>query len=693
MPRPRVKLRTTIAVGALLITTLLAAALLGLNYSTSAEAVRSFTRDLLEPVALQVAAETRDLVTDVTAATAALAAVVAETPPADRLDEIDTVGFALLTAQPNLFYVQGGLPDGSYQRSSRQPDGSIESKRIVRGPSGFESEVTQRAAGAARGDVRERVTIPDDPYDPRERPWYTGALHESGIHISEVYAHQPTLERVFSASLALPTADGTAGGVVAAATSLEGLTDMLAHIRVRGRPILAFVLESDGSVVACSGLAPLQGGDDVRFPRLDETSLPELDALAATAEFQAALRDKSAASFAYPQAGRQLLAVVRPLALDGHQWLVGAVIPEDDFIGEIRRNIARGVLASIAIIGLFLGLALLMANLISKPLLAIATETDRLRRLEFEDRTMPDTVFEEIADINAVYANLKTGLRGFQKYVPFRLVRSLLAEGTEPQLGGRTEELTLFFSDIRGFTSLAETIAPDELATVLGDYLKTMAEIVADERGTVDKFIGDAVMAFWNAPRRVEGHAFHAVRAAVRCRDAIAASPRATILHTRFGLNTATVLVGNFGAPDRLTYTALGDGVNLAARLEGVNAEYGTEIIVSDDTLRRLGDRFACRRLDRITVKGKRQPTEIHEVLGERGSVAPALLQAAARYEEGLRAYFDRDFPRAASLFREALLLRPDDAAAGLLLARAEAFAVAPPPSDWDGVFTLTRKK
>ena len=693
MGRRRVKLRTTVAVSVLLITTLLAATLLGLNYLTTSGAIRSFTRELLEPVAQQVAAKTLELVARASDTTTALATIVAETPPPGRLDEFDKVGFAMLGVRPDLFLVQCGLPDGSYQRSCRRPDGSIESNRILRGGPRVVSEGTQRAVGGSRGDVLERLPIDGETYDPRSRPWYRGARTASGIHISEVYAHQPTLERVVSASLALPAADGGDGGVVAAAVSLQGLTDMLGGIRVRGRPIRAFVLEADGNVVACSGLAPLQGGDDeVRLPQLEETSLPELRALAETPEFATALRDNAAASFAYTAAGERLLAVLRPLPVDEHRWLVGAVIPADDFTGEIRSGVARSALVSSLIIGLFLGLAVLMANTISSPLHLIATETDRIRRLEFEDRQLPETIFEEIADINAVYSNLKAGLRGFQKYVPHRLVRSLLADGTEPSLGGRMEELTLLFSDIRGFTALAERLAPGELAAVLGDYLKTVAEIVADEAGTVDKFIGDAVMAFWNAPRAVEDHAFHAVRAAVRCRDAIARLPRADILRTRFGLNTATVMVGNFGAPDRLAYTAIGDGVNLAARLEGVNNEYGTDIIVSDETFRRLGGRFVCRRLDRIMVKGKRLTTEIYEVLGESGRVSRVVLDAAARYEDALAAYFDRDFRAAVGLFREALQLRPDDAAAALLVARAEAFAAVPPPGDWGGVFTMTTK-
>src|SRR5262249_35233846 len=159
---------------------------------------------------------------------------------------------------------------------------------------------------------------------------------------------------------------------------------------------------------------------------------------------------------------------------------------------------ARSVVVCALIIVAFLGVALTLSSSIARPLRAIAEETRRIRHLELDDRPLPDTVFEEIAEINEVFASLKTGLRAFQKYVPFKLVRMLLAEGIEPQLGGRAEELTIFFSDIRGFAAYAEGTDPTVLAQVLGGYLQTMAETLADHGGTVDKFIGDAVMAFWN---------------------------------------------------------------------------------------------------------------------------------------------------------------------------------------------------
>jgi adenylate cyclase len=319
-------------------------------------------------------------------------------------------------------------------------------------------------------------------------------------------------------------------------------------------------------------------------------------------------------------------------------------------------------------------------------------ETEHLRQLDFSNRPLPDTVFEEIADISGVFDNLKTGLRGFGKYVPLKLVRGMLADGTEPGLGGRTEELSILFSDIQGFTEYAEEVGAEEMARTLGGYLASLAGIVDDESGTVDKYIGDGMMAFWNAPFPVDSHAERAVKAAIRCRDAIAAMPEADRLRTRFGIHTDRVLVGNFGAPDRFAYTAIGDGVNLAARLERVNNEYGTLIIASDATKRLAGDSIAWRRLDRIAVKGKRVPTEIHEALGLVGTVADAVLLAASRYEAAVEAYFARDFVGAAELFHAAFALRPDDTAARVLRERSLAYAADPPPVDWDGVHVMRGK-
>jgi adenylate cyclase len=217
-----------------------------------------------------------------------------------------------------------------------------------------------------------------------------------------------------------------------------------------------------------------------------------------------------------------------------------------------------------------------------------------------------------------------------------------------------------------------------------------MTRAVHATQGTVDKFIGDAVMAIWNAPLDDAEHVANACRAALRCvvdTRALFASKEwqgRPPLVTRFGLHVTQAMVGNFGAPDRLSYTAIGDGVNLASRLEGLNKEYGTSIIVSDAVVRQVRDRFVFRRLDRVAVKGKAQAIEVYELLGEAGVPKGA---AAVQYEEALGAYLRRDFQLAASL-----LLASEDLPSRTLRARCAELQVTPPPADWDGVWTLHTK-
>jgi adenylate cyclase len=699
--RWRVRLRLTIAVSVVCITVALAASLFTLNYVTSARAVQSFTGALLEPIARMIAERSQGFL-EICGGSAALAADLAEaelsglSSPYERLDAMEPIAFSLLRERPELFYVQFGDPGGSFEMVMRWDDGGLDTQRLRRDGAGVTSEWRVRDAGAPMGRIREHRPEKGDTYDPRVRPWYQGALQAPGVQWTDVYTHRPRGDAVITAARAVRGPEGTLVGVASASISLASFSTFLDGIRLRGRPARVFLVDSRGALLASSAVArgvpsPQGGSAGDRLPLLAEAGAPEIGNLAATAEFARALESRAPVSLLYESGGRRWLGVLRPIALEGgRDWIVGAVVPEDDFLGEINAGFARSAAVSVLVIGLFVGLGLLLSESIARPLRVIAEETHHLRRLEFDDRPLPDSVFEEIAEINDVFANLKTGLRGFQKYVPVKLVRMLLAEGTEPRLGGRVEELTLFFSDIRGFAAFAEANEAT-LAAVLGRYLQTMAETVADHGGTVDKFIGDAVMAFWNAPRAVEDHPYQAVLAAIRCREAIRALDQGDALYTRIGLHTARVVVGNFGAPERLAYTALGDGVNLAARLEGVNKEYGTQILITEETYRRLDGRIACRRIDRIAVKGRTLPTDIHEVLGEVGAVAPALLDAARVYEAALAAYLDRDFALAARLFADAERRRPGDVAAAVMRARAEQYCREPPPA-WTGVFAMQSK-
>jgi adenylate cyclase len=322
----------------------------------------------------------------------------------------------------------------------------------------------------------------------------------------------------------------------------------------------------------------------------------------------------------------------------------------------------------------------------------ITAQTARLQAFDFA-AAQPRASFRDVADVLDSVEQAKTAMRAMRKYVPVDLVRQLYESNREPMLGGRLEDISLLFTDVRGFTTLAETLEPDRLARLLGHYFSAMTAAVHEAQGTVDKYIGDAVMAMWNAPRPCADHPVAACRAALAC----VARTRALFaseaweglppLVTRFGIHHGPVMVGHFGAPDRFSFTAIGDGVNLAARLEGLNKLYGTTILVSDAIERDARGHFTFRRVDRVAVKGKSVGIELYELLGE-SDVDSERVAAARSYERALDAYFARDFERALAML-DAL---GSDGPARVLAERCQVLRIAAPPPDWDGTFAAREK-
>jgi adenylate cyclase len=255
----------------------------------------------------------------------------------------------------------------------------------------------------------------------------------------------------------------------------------------------------------------------------------------------------------------------------------------------------------------------------------------------------------------------------------------------------------VLFSDIRGFTSLSENMAPERLMGFINEYLTPMTRIVFDEKGTLDKYIGDAVMAFWNAPVDQPDHALRACRAAVKMIEQLerlkqgwraAGYPE---LDIGIGINTGAMVVGNMGSDVRVDYTVLGDAVNLGSRLEGTNKEYETRIVISESTWAAVKDQVVARRLGAVRVKGRREPVRIYEL---RGLGAPTSADAPGldAFERALRCWEARQFDAAPQAFSEVLAVWPDDRPTRLYLEALDAFADSPPPASWDGVITMTTK-
>jgi adenylate cyclase len=387
------------------------------------------------------------------------------------------------------------------------------------------------------------------------------------------------------------------------------------------------------------------------------------------------------------------------VAADGTlEAVLGIDMSAADVLAYERRYLSLSVLTSVLVCLLVLGVGIGFSRGISRPLLSLAEDMGRVQRFDLSGRIAQDSRIREVHQMKVALANMKTGLLSFRRYVPADLVAELLRHREEAVLSAESRELTIFFADIAGFTTIAEGMPPDRLVRHLGEYLEEMTKAILATGGTVDKYIGDSVMAFWGAPSPLADHARGACAAALECQRRIALLAvrwrEAGLPHlaTRIGINTGPVIVGNVGYPERLNYTVIGDNVNLASRLESLNKYYGTGVIISDSCRAAVEDGFICRKLDTVVVKGKTRGVSIHELLGERAGAGGALLAAAEAHDEAMERYLGRQWDAAAGLLGEVLRLRPGDRPAGILLDRCRKYAVEAPPDDWQGVVFMREK-
>ncbi|MEN9558055.1 MAG: hypothetical protein RL141_424 [Candidatus Parcubacteria bacterium] len=285
----------------------------------------------------------------------------------------------------------------------------------------------------------------------------------------------------------------------------------------------------------------------------------------------------------------------------------------------------------------------------------------------------------------------------FSRYMSPSVVEALLEDPSKLALGGVRRHMTVFFSDIRGFTTMAEKMKPERLVRVLNAYLDRMTDIVFTHGGVLDKYIGDAVMAFWNAPFDQKDHARRAVATALAMRMALQEMNEThqfgkTDLRIGVGIHTGEMVVGNIGGKARYDYTVIGDSVNLASRLEGITKEYGVDIVVSGNTAAEVGSEILLRRLDKAVVKGKKEPVMLYEAVALTAHATPDKQRLVSDYEHALEKYFSRDFAAATGVCADILSRHPEDGPTKLLLSRSARFIQEPPPEGWAGEWVYTKK-
>lgn len=504
----------------------------------------------------------------------------------------------------------------------------------------------------------------------------------------------PEKRRVAVAALkAVQDRTGRFLGVLRVGLLTEQVDELMRRESAARAPHRIFICDEEGRLVTrLTSADRLREESDGVSLRVDPSNAPpELGLALADPVLREVGAEHPVVSGSVVSAGRRYLATFR--ALERTQgWRLGILVPEDFYLGGYVSTRNRTLAAAGLILAGILVLGALAVRAMQRGLGRIVDATGRMAGFDFAPAE-PRAPFRDVEDVMRSLELAKTALRALGRYVPVDLVRELYRTGREPMLGGAVAEVTMMFTDVKDFTSLSERLPPDDLARLLGLYLQALTSAVHEREGVVDKYVGDAVMAVWNAVRPCSDHAAKACRAALAGREALVrlyASPAwggGPSLVTRFGVHVGRVMVGHFGTPERMSFTVLGDGVNLASRLEGLNKQYGTTILVSEAVRVAAGGGFAFRLLDKVAVKGRREGVRVYELLGVADASVPRTGVVAA-YEQALEACWRRDFEAALALLES----QSDDPPSRVLAERCRRFCASPPPADWDGIYVATEK-
>jgi adenylate cyclase len=406
----------------------------------------------------------------------------------------------------------------------------------------------------------------------------------------------------------------------------------------------------------------------------------------------------------FPVDGTYYLATItREVARDGGIFFVLYAAPLSDFQGTLMEAAKRNIPIALFILIVLLPAIIYLARSISKPLANLSDEAELIQSFKLDDPIRMNSRVVEINTLIKSMSGMKSTIREVSKFVPKALVRDILETEDKVAVGGKTRRISILFTDVKDFTPIAERVPVEVLMANMSEYLEELASRIIKRDGTVDKFIGDAIFSFWNAPLTVAGHERLACATALECH---AASQRLNARwrekglaawHTRFGIHVGEAVLGNVGSTDRIDYTAIGDNVNTGARLEGLNKYYGTSILASGQIAAVCSSEFLFRRVDRTQPMGLSQSLDIFELVGAIDAandfrVTPSQARRVADWHKVYDVYTSRDWKRTLDALEAFADEYPDDVLAGIYMDRVVGFMLEPPSDSWDGVIHFGRK-
>jgi adenylate cyclase len=602
--------------------------------------------------------------------------------------------FSMLQHSDKLVSVYVGMADGSFRQARRinpaveiqgklPPAGTEYASRWIEPPKGstpVDHYLFLNEAHDPLGSSQQATT-----YDPRTRLWYRQTVKDGKLIITDpdIFAALGLIGFTIAAPI---YHDGKIAGVAAADITLDGLSEYLSERKI-SPGTLSYILDSQGGVLADSEREKTYADDDGRVELQHITSLTnELPAIA----FSARPRD-SDKPYSVSYRGKEYVASSSMLPIKfGKRWQLFIVTPLNDFMSPFKHNDRRLLFGGLIAIAVQLLIIYFLSAVLSSPLERLALKVAKIE--DFDRHNLPPlrSAIAEISVLSRAIDTLDATVKAFASFVPVGLVRQLITSDRRLELGGHSRFLTIFFSDLEAFSTLSEEVPTHELMTRVSAYLEIVTRAVNEEAGTIDKFIGDGVMAFWGAPALLEDHAWHACLATLRIRQEMDAlnerwkREELKPLNFRIGIHSDAVLVGNIGSAERMDYTVIGDGVNIAARLEGINKEYGTRLCISHSVFREAGERLCVRPIDDVAVKGRRAKIPIYELMGAFGAgpeFEPDLetIRLCRLTRLAHEALVQEDFALALSRYREILAEFPNDTVSRALVRRISNIGSARP--------------
>ncbi len=538
-------------------------------------------------------------------------------------------------------------------------------------------------------DGRELRRIPPQPttFDPRKRPWYGPALARAGTILTPPYRFANVPEAGITLARQARRKDGAVFGIDMTLASLDQYLD-----RLRFPPELELlVFDGSGTLIAHprgGSYRQIRQADlKDRLLKVDDLGSPLLSGMFRIHQDAPGGQGRSA-SFSVD--GSEYFGRTERVGQGFDSFFVSLAIPYDTMMGPAERIRTGLLIVSAASVALALLIVMLASRHLALPLRRAAEDIRRIMKFEFGHvRRVPSRVIE-VQELSRAIETLEIALKSFMRYVPNALVRGIVGRTFSSELGGKRQPITVLFTDVAGFTSMAEGLDPEAVMAKTSRYFNEIGSELVRSGATIDKYIGDSIMAFWNAPEERENHVdlacLGALRAARRLDrlNAEFVAEGGSPMPTRFGIHTGEAVIGNVGSVDRVNYTALGHTVNMASRFEKLNKRYGTTILVSENVRQAAGSDYVFRGVDRTVPDGAHHPITVYELLGAVRPDEPELappperLNTLRRWEDVRARCEAGDWGHASSLLETLVAAAPDDRLFQVYLQRCRAGASDP---------------